>query len=929
MRFSSRTNYLLLGLLCLIGAVILIETLYINPGRAMPLEPGIFSEKINIPLKFLNLGLWQLPLEVENFVLFQNYESLPPILQTNSTLVFGLAIWLLTAAGMVFVSTFKRVQFIVTAVIFIGLSLLAGFNGLNIGGINTPYGLLIWILGMVAPAMLIHTFLDHWQLGKRALVIIPVGLLTLPLLAYLSPVINPYLMMAENLSLLAMGFSFIFFAYIGHSAITGLFFLLVKLNKGVGIKVTWHFVTIFIIYLIALIFVYLDITGNATFGFPIVPIPFLFLLVGALGFLEVHLKTKQIEQPYPFPSIGKNFYLIGFAIAIFTYWKAAFSVNQPMHDFLRHGFIYTQIAFSTLFFAYVLANFSNLMNSGQMVHRVLFEPKLFAYIHMRLGALIGMLSLVMFADGVIGLQFGASSTNLAADYYYATNRPLEAGILFENSWDRYRNNPKAKNASAHMKLNQRQPTLAKRELEQSLEVAPTVNDIILLSSVLHRENKVLDAIFYLTKGLEIFPDNIHLSNNLALLQSRINKSEDAYALLENLSANNKIILANKIGLQVKHLIRFEEEMDPENDLIAQINSLAFHNQKGNIAPFSLRDEKEVNTPLLERALLTNQWSNQTTGTVGDDLAFIDQKLSEENAPQAEEEWRQLRVLRTLQANRINEAVEYSNGLAFGFAGSAGYYHHLTAMILAGQLDFEKAAKELQQAEEKGFRNFKPEHLAILYYGGKPDLAMRIALQYEADWPEWLNLEEETAVETQEERFFHALSRLLPATKQEVLDRIATVDDVDMRSRLAYETLWRKAHWFDTKELEGLKTLILQSPTFQQEESYISELITMLKPGEWKIPSQERLERTVDGSDLTANAYWTPLVLKAVEAEEDLMEKYNILQEAISFNRDPLLWINFVKHSRMAGLHQYGSEALSDMRGWVDDQTLEELQVKHF
>ncbi|WP_143960358.1 hypothetical protein [Litoribacter populi] len=929
MPFSSRTSYLLFGLICLIGGVLLIETIYINPGRAMPLEPGIFSEKINIPLKFLNLGLWQLPLEVENFVLFQNFESLPPIIQNNSTLAFGIVIWLLTAAGMVLVSTFKRVPFIVTSVIFIGLSLLAGFNGLNIGGINTPYGLLIWILGMVAPAMLIHTFADHWQIGKRALVIIPIAVLTLPILAFLSPVVNPYLMMAENLSLLAMGFSFIFFAYIGHSAITGLFYLLVKLNKGVGIKVVWHFIAVFIIYLIALIFVYLEITGNETFGFPLLPIPFLFLLIGGLGFLEVHLKTKQIDQPYPFPSIGKSFYLIGFAIAIFTFWKAAFSVNQPMHDFLRHGFIYTQIAFSTLFFAYVLANFSNLMNSGQMVHRVLFEPKLFAYIHMRLGALIGMLSLIMFADGVIGLQFSASSTNLTADYYYATNRPLEAGILYENSWDRYRRNPKAKNASAHLKLTQRQPTLAKRELEQGLEVAPTVSDIILLSSVLHKENKILDAIFYLTKGLEIFPGNIHLSNNLALLQSKINKSEDAYALLENVSEKEKVVLANKIGLKVKHLIRFEDELDPGNDLIAQVNSLAFHNQKGNIAPFTLDEEKDDRTPLLERAILTNQWSNQPTKTLTEDLEFLDQKLEEERPPHEEEEWRQLRVLRTLQANRINEAVEYSNGLAFGFASSAGYYHHLTAMILAGELDFDKSSKELQQAEEKGFRNFKPEHLAILYYGGKQDLAKRISLQYQVDWPEWLNLEEEVNVETQEERFFNALARLLPAAKQEALDRIATLDDVDMRSRLAYETLWRKAHWFDERELEGLQSLVLQSATFQQEEQYISELIKMLKSGEWKEPGHERLRKMVDGSDLAANAYWTPLVLKAVEAEENLMEKYIILQEAISFNRDPLLWINFVKYSRQAGLHQYGSEALSDMRSWVDDQTLENLQIKHF
>jgi hypothetical protein len=80
--------------------------------------------------------------------------------------------------------------------------------------------------------------------------------------------------------------------------------------------------------------------------------------------------------------------------------------------------------------------------------------------------------------------------------------------------------------------------------------------------------------------------------------------------------------------------------------------------------------------------------------------------------------------------------------------------------------------------------------------------------------------------------------------------------------------------------------------------------------------------------LTRNAYWAPLIWKKLQQETDELAKYEILQEAIQFNRDPKLWIHFVKQSRKVGLDSYGSNALVEMQAWLSIDQIEKLQIEN-
>src|SRR5690606_11810890 len=101
---------------------------------------------------------------------------------------------------------------------------------------------------------------------------LPIALLTLPLLLGLGEAVNGALLLAENLSLFAMAVTGLFMLYTGHAVISSVYVLLAKLNKGVGLKISWHITVISILYLLFFLFLLLRITGNFQWDAPIPPV---------------------------------------------------------------------------------------------------------------------------------------------------------------------------------------------------------------------------------------------------------------------------------------------------------------------------------------------------------------------------------------------------------------------------------------------------------------------------------------------------------------------------------------------------------------------------------------------------------------------------------------------------------------------------------
>lgn len=546
------------------------------------------SEGVNVPLgKFLSASGF-LELEVQNFLLFDQFVTVPPITFPTLTQVMGIGVWGFLLLFIVLITSLERQAFLIGAGVLILLLSISGVNSLNIGGVGTNYAMGICLLFLLTPAAIIRLFFNYLSLSFRMALILGMGIMGLVVLIYFAQAPSPTYLFSENIFLMALVMACGFILYTGHAFVSGAYLVLSKLNRDIGIKIGWHFGIISTLYLGLIALVFLEVTGD-WLKWPLPPFQLLLVLIGVIGYFDTHFKIKYSPQTFKEAWIGKSFYLGGFAICLLVLFKTELSGNTPMMDLLHHVFAYSQLGYSLLFSLYIWVNFSAIINSGNAIEKIMYNPPFFPYFHMRLGGTIAVLILMVYTGGVIAIQFSTSSTQLSADYYYTTKRPVEASVLYENAFDRYRANDKALYAVSNIYLEQNQPTLALKTLERSFEQNPQVRDIVLLSWLLEKRSRSNEAVFYLEEGLKYYPGNPFLANNLALTYHRMNLPKEALNTLDKMDGFKEVKVLNATGVMVAHDIPLKEENNLTLGLKNNINLLAAENKGENPSYFDLEE----------------------------------------------------------------------------------------------------------------------------------------------------------------------------------------------------------------------------------------------------------------------------------------------------------------------------------------------------
>jgi hypothetical protein len=269
------------------------------------------------------------------------------------------------------------------------------------------------------------------------------------------------------------------------------------------------------------------------------------------------------------------------------------------------------------------------------------------------------------------------------------------------------------------------------------------------------------------------------------------------------------------------------------------------------------------------------------------------------------------VLRSLASSRVGEAVINLNGLAFRNPGDAAYYLNLSAMILAQNLDFEKASNDVLAAKGKGFKAFGPQHTLILTLGGKNAEADSLVSQFPQSAIE--NLDPELS-------FFSTFNQKMP---EDLFSDWKSIKEKNLKSAFARALLSKKSHGLNKNQIVEIGEFLITN------EGEHEGLRKFLANPDWS--AEEALNGLMNylnlGDELTANPYYTPLILAAADRLTDPISQYELINTASDFNRDPYLWIRKVQAARMSNLDNYGSQALQEMSKWLSWDQIEKLQYR--
>lgn len=900
-------------LLLVSGGLFALHALLFGSAYYPNIAPGAFLDTVAISLDWVNLGPISFPIQVDNYLVFQEFHSLPPGFTLKESYLFGGIVFLVTVSVLALFSTFKKVPFLISGAAWIVLLTLCNSNGLNIGSPSSNTPLIILIAGTIFPVIYFHVWKPNSGFWPRWLTVFVTSGLSVFALIQLSPISNPHLYLAEQSLIIGLGMSIAWIFWQGHGVISGTYLLLARANQNINMKISWQILGIAALYILTLIFLLLNLKGEVNLPFPTFSPIFLILPIGILGWISTTAKFQQESEIASRPAFLKALYLIGLSITFWVIWKLEISGNQAAEEFLKHLITYSQFGFTLFFIVYLLSNFLSVMDSGKSVDKILYKPFSLPYYHLRIGGMITILVVTIYMDAILAPQVNSLTTNILGDYYYQTGQKLEASILYENSWAAFRKNQKAKNATAQLLFDLNQPTLAKEHLDESFSEVPQVDNILLLSSRMIRENKPFEAVFYLENGLKRFPGNPFLINNLALLYVKVQKPDEALQLLTDHKSSDGVLSANLIAMQSK-LQKGEFEAATGEELITKINLLARNNLLGeSISTAELNGLRESlakeTSPMLLNAGIRNLFSIKSFTNTSEDLVWID---SISKAPEMLDYMMQVQEtasIRSLAAGRVTEAVKNLNGLAFRNAGDAGYYLNLTAGILAKNMDFEKSSKDIMAAEEKGFEAFRPYHMTILELGGFAEKAAEMRIKYQIP------------VANSQDQLLNMLSKFNQSIPDKLFDQWKAISSEDMKATMAYLLLERKAHGLTKFQLNELGNSL--KGKVENEE----KLRLFLENPDWA--NQASLlaysEFLQVGEELNANPYRTPLILSAADRLQDPLAQYELLNTASEFSKDPLLWIRKVQAAKRIGLDNYATDAIQEMSSWLTWDEIEFLQ----
>ncbi|MEB2780613.1 hypothetical protein U3A58_09415 [Algoriphagus sp. C2-6-M1] len=906
------------------GGLFALYYLIFDPQPYINIQAGSFLDTIAIPFDWVQIGPISFPIKVDNYLVFQEFKALAPEIHLSESYFYAGLVWLAAVSVLTLLSEFKKAYFLVGAILWIVLLTFSNFNGLNIGGQSANYPLILLLAGTLVPLIYFHLWGQHVHLAIKWLAIFSSTCSSLVILFTLSPITSPAIYIAEHSLTIGFGLALAWIFWNGHGILSGIYILLARANRYLNLNITVQISIIALLYLGTLFFLLLDLQGELNFSFPAFSPLLLLLPLGLFGWISIGEKVTQSDQLISTPGIIKALHLIGFGLALWLVWKLKLSGNQPAEELFKHLLVYSQLGFSLFFFIYLLANFMSVMNSGKAVEKILYKPYSLVYYHIRIGGLIVILVITTYTGGIVGVQANAMTSNILADYYYQIDKKLEASILYENAWMRYRKNPKAKFATAQLLLNLKQPTLAKQNLEESFTEAPQVDNILLLSERLHDENKVFEAIYYLEKGLSVFPSEPHLLNNLSLLYTKVNKSTEALDLMSKSESADPILNSNLSALKTK---LGQPEVNPthSSDLISQLNELAASNALANIPSEelvqSIKDKLQAETsPMHINAGWRNLMSEINRNDPSTDLELLDSLGQKPEMTDYLMDLQETAVIRSLAAGRVTEAVKNLNGLAFRNPTDAAYYLQLSGSILAQNLDFRKAANEFIAAEEKGFQGFTTHHWSIFGLAGMPEKAVEIREKYQIQLPAYLSDTDSAIPE-----YFKIISRFHQSIPQNLLSQWRALPESELKTDIAIRLIAYKSHGLEKQNLIELEKFISTKIGLQAElKAFVNNPDLKNKSSvnsfiSWIHASQ----------DPSANPYLSPLIISELVTKTDPLDQYEILNSATEFNQDPILWIKKIKAARESGLDTYANESLELLKQWISPEDLVQIQNENY
>ena len=699
------------GLLALLfGSIVFFFVGWISGiDIAFPWETFAQAETVSVVIDTIKVGPFQLPLEVQNYLLTESFQGgdlalykWPSYLMVAIlAMVFTLAITCITAL--------QRFWYLVGMGLVITFLMSLQLESLQLFGTINKIALVIFFIAYL-PLSYYYQSINSGILFSTRLLFFSLITTVLGLLIYFgSSVDYPFLQFAAHAYVAPVILSILFILMIGHQILTGFIYLITKNNNAYSKNSLSHFLIISAIYLVNLFIVVLNeiqVLYWELFNFH----PFVLLLISTLiGILLYSYREETYKHIYQFYPIGGFVYLMLAVICFFTIGYHLFSANDAVIEVLQDFILYAHFGYGFIFFIYILANFLNPLSTNKQAYKVLYNPQHMPYFTYRFAGTIAVTAFILFSNYQIPLFYATSGYyNVIGDMHYQLNEEEIAEVYYRKAamYD-YRGHH-AHYALGTMSRNQQDIPQAAYHFNEAIHKRPSPQTFINLGNIYLEEGKFFDGLFTIRDGLEEFPDNDRIQINLGLQYEKAAEVDSAFLIfngardksLTEKSANvNIIALLNKgdYDLDVDSII---SEYNVENHEAFRANVFALKTANHEHWPIDFAPDSLLN--LVTGNTLYNQLINQF---FGEDSSYLSQLepialISRNNHYKERLQFAQ--AIGFYYHQEVEKAFRQLDILANYHSETKGYYYYVLGLLSLDQESPMLAVDFLRKSQQSSY-----------------------------------------------------------------------------------------------------------------------------------------------------------------------------------------------------------------------------------
>lgn len=646
---------------CLLGLffstiIFFLVSWSIGVDVTFPWETYVQGETIKVTIDAIKSGPFQLPLEVENYLLTESFQGGSLVLYKWPSYVFLFVLGVIFTIAITCITTLKRFWYLIGMGLSIAFLMSLQLENLQLFGTYDKTALI--------GVFLLYLPLSYYYQSIRKEIGFSLRLFSFTLITLVIGVViffgaevrYPFLYLAAYSYVAPIILSILFILMIGHQMLTGFIYIITNSNNVYSKNSLTHFLIITSVYLINLLIIVLNEINYLHWGLINIH-PFVLLLISSLiGIIFYSYREETYSHIYNFSPIGGFVYLILGSICFFTIGYYLFSANDAIIEVFEDFILYSHLGYGLMFFIYILANFLNPLGSNQQVYKVLYKPQNMPYFTYRFAGTIVLLAFVFVSDynipifhsmsgyysglGDLHTQIGEKKV---AEVYYNKGKSLD----YRNHRTNYVLGDIARENGDNVK--------AAYHFNEAMQKRPTPQAFVNMSNIYLDEGKFFDGLFTIRDGVKEFPNDDRVKINLGLLYEKAKEVDSAFLIFDD--ARNRSITERSANVNLLSLIN---SGDYEYNVDSIINEYVIENHNPLISNgYVLHNSSQTSW---DRAILVDTLLNLVTG-----IALYNQSIN--NIYSSDSAY--LPVINALAFFSGN--ISHREQLLF--ATALGYYYH--------------------------------------------------------------------------------------------------------------------------------------------------------------------------------------------------------------------------------------------------------------